>query len=190
MKRSFVSVLIAAIVASYSIPGAAALSLQKCTTDHTGKKVCKSHLPRAARIGIAVGAVVLFLLLLVVVFVVIRRRRRAVAAQEEYGVDASQVDGPATIVDTAYHRRSGMAAVYSGGGRGTPEMSGPSFPVAAQLPYGDPTRVYTAPANRAQFSRPEMPQYSAYPFTGPGSTDRSGNVMNPAAQWATTLDHS
>lgn len=169
MGRPFISFVTFACIAPYSIPGAAAaiLNWDTCKLDSTGKKVCKNRIPRSARIAITVGCVVVLLLIIVLVVYCIRRHRRAAVSKEDYNVEASQVDGPPTIVDTAYHRRSGLAAVYSDGGRGSPEMSGLSFPVPAQLPFNDQSRNHTAPASRVQF--PSPPQYPNYQWAAPNS---------------------
>lgn len=167
MNRHFVSIVAIACVAASSIPGVAAagLSWDICTVNEKGKKICKSRIPHSARVAIAIGCLVVLLLIGALVVCIIRNRRAAVVAEEEYNVEASQVDGPATIVDTAYHPRSGPSAVYSGG-KASPEMTGPSFPVAAQLPQypNDASRTYTAPVYQVQFSKPPP----AYPYTGYG----------------------
>jgi len=182
MNRFFVSVVTVAWVASSSIPGASAagLSWDVCT-DQAGKKVCRSRVPHSARIAIAVGCLVVLLLLLILVICIVRNRRAAAASQDEYNVEASQVDGPATILDTAYHPRSGPSAVYSGGGRTPPEMSGPSFPVAAQLHHNaasDQNRNYTAPVYQVQFPKVDPPKY---PFMGYGPSDNHGPIAPKTA---------
>jgi len=186
-RVSVTTVSVACILSAWSIPGtaAAAIGWGQCTTGHDGKKVCKNKLPHSARIGIAIGCLVVLLLLLVLVVCIIRNRRAAAASSDEYNVEASQVDGPATIVDTAYHPRSGPSAVYSaGGGRESPEMSGPSFPVAAQLPSTNPDRNYTAPVYQSQFPHRSPPSKYApdYPFTGygPNNSNRGSNAPKTA----------
>jgi hypothetical protein len=184
MNRLFVSAAsVAWILSAWAIPvvSAGGLSWDVCTTDSTsGKKTCRSRVPKSARIAIAIGCLVVLILLVILVVCIIRNRRAAAASNDEYNVEASQVDGPATIVDTAYHPRSGPSAVYSGGGS-PPEMSGPSFPVAAQLPYNignDPSRNHTAPAYRNEFAEPEPPKYS-YPFTGYGPNNQNRGFNAP-----------
>jgi len=185
MNQLFISVASAAwIISAWSIPGASAagLSWDVCSNDQSGKKVCKSRIPHSARVAIAIGCLVVLILLLVLVACIIRNRRAAATSNDEYNVEASQVDGPPTIVDTAYHPRSGPSAVYSaGGGRTPPEMSGPSFPVAAQLPYNvgnDYGRGHTAPAFRKEFPEQEPPKYS-YPFTGHGPNNQNHGFSAP-----------
>jgi len=152
------------ICAASSVPGAvAALSWDICTKDESGKKTCRSRIPRSARIAIAVGSLFVLLLIGVLVFCVMRNRRAVAASQEEYNVEASQVRGPPTIIDTAYHPKSGPSGVYSGEPT-PPEMIGPSFtlPVAPPTYSADPGRNYTAPVSQMQFPAPN------YPFPGYG----------------------
>lgn len=182
MNRNLVSLFTVACVTASSIPGVAAagLSWDICTVDEKGKKLCKSRVPHSARVAIAIGCLVVLLLIGAMAVCIIRNRRAAAASEEEYNVEASQMDGPATIVDTAYHPRSGPSAVY-GGGKTPPEMSSPSFPVAAQLPTtyasdANANRNYTAPVYQVQFSQPPP----AYPFTGYGPNNHGPSAPRTA----------
>jgi len=160
MPRNFTVISTLGIWVASSIPTAAAsMSWDICTTNEEGKKTCRSRVSKAARITIAVGSFLVLLLLALLVFCVIRGRRKALASEEEYNVEASQVDGPPTIIDTAYHPKSGPSGVYTGG-RGSPEMSGPAYPATAQPHFGDPGRNFSAPISQVRFPEP------GYPFTG------------------------
>lgn len=115
---------------------------------------------------------------------IIRSRRRAAASEAEYNVEASQVQGPPTIIATEYSPRLGPSPVYSGGprtvqfdiGHLTPSpQTGPAFPDAAHQ-YNNSHAYYesesgaremaqtrTAPVTQAAFGA------QAYPFGGYGS---------------------
>lgn len=152
-----------------SIPTVAAgLSWQVCTKNEEGKTTCRSRISKAARITIGIGCLLVLLLIVALVFCVICNRRRAKASEEEYNVEASQVDGPPTIVDTAYHPKSGPSVEYTGG-RGSPEMSGPAHPVTAQTHYGDQGRTFSAPMSQANFPDQGYPFKGYSPHKGPSA---------------------
>jgi len=156
-KRAVSSALV--IWALSYIPTATAL-WNVCTTDAAGVRTCHSKLSQSAKIGIAITCVSVLLLLFVLIICVMHNRRAA-AVEKEYNVEASQLDGPPTIIATEYDPTSGPSGVYggpsSGLGSGQPsaQMTGPAYPVAAQV-YNN----RTAPATQHTF--PDQP----YPFTG------------------------
>jgi len=164
MKTDFVGWVILGVWAASSLPGAAAkLSWDVCTKDEKGKQVCTQRVPKSARIAVAAGCGLILILLGVMVYMIIRTKRAAAKAKdEEYAVEASQVEGPPTIVDTEYHPKSGPQGVYSGGNKTPPEMSGPTYPVAAQV-----HRTYTAPASQVQFPNPTYPTSRGYQQSQP-----------------------
>jgi len=168
MFKNLAVYVVLGIWASY-IPTAAAISWDICTTNEAGEKVCRSRIPRSARIAIAVASLFVLLLLGALVVCCIKNRRRAAASEQECNVEASQVDGPPTIIATEYNPTSGgPSARYSGPPKSGynsernspgPQMTGPAFPVAAQMHYNN-NQNYTAPVSQASF--PDQP----YPFTG------------------------
>jgi len=121
----------------------AALSWSICTKDEEGKQVCKDRVPRGARIAIAIICLLVLVSLLTLVVCIMRRRRASAASEKEYNVEASQVDGPPTIIATQYNPNSGPSPVYSGrksgymtgnvDGRMSPQppMGGPMYPATA-----------------------------------------------------------
>jgi hypothetical protein len=141
----------------------AALSWDVCTTDANGGTVCTRRIPRSARLAIAVCCLLVLLLLLsLVICVFVRRRTRAVADQE-YNVEANQVEGPPTIIATQYDVTSGPSRVYSAGPKSVENgnntemsMKGPTMPVAAYQGERPPT--YTAPVQQTTFAE------QGYPF--------------------------
>ena len=124
------------------------------------------------------GLLVLVLLLLFVLVVcIIRNRRAAAASEKEYNVEASQMEGPPTIIATEYNQHSGPSPVYSadghpksaqfaiGSGRLSPQpMSGPSFPATVHHNnnYNESQKFFNQTAPVHQVSFPDQP----YPFTG------------------------
>ncbi|KAF8966108.1 hypothetical protein BDZ97DRAFT_1809517 [Flammula alnicola] len=113
-----------------------------------------------------------------------RKRRAAAASEREYNVEASQVQGPPTIIATEYNPRSGPSPVYSSGHKSAqfdighlspaPQMSGPSFPATAhhynnytQPPPAYISQNHTAPVSQVSF--PDQP----YPFGGYSPVSRS-----------------
>lgn len=119
----------------------------------------------------------LVLMVVGIILCVKRQRARSTAAASEYNVEANQVQGPPTIIATSYDPASGGASGVYEGPNDKPEMTGPAYPVAAQVnqfysgqpqsaplyPGGPPgygSQPQTAPANRAAFAD------QGYPFTG------------------------
>jgi len=160
-----------------TLPGvSAALSWDVCTKNEEGVKQCRRRVPRGARIATAVVMLLILILLLVLVVFIIRNRRANAASEKEYNVEASQMDGPPTIIATEYNPRLGPSPVYSSGGQPntahvigdlspqpqTPQMSGPSFPATVYHNNNDSQKHFhqTAPAHQASF------QDQSYPFTG------------------------
>lgn len=109
-------------------------------------------------------AVVILLVLLCLVICVINNRRARAAAEQEYNVEANQVDGPPTIIATEYNPTSGPSGIYEGPrsgfspGQSSAQMTGPTYPVAAQV-YSQ-TRTVTAPVTKTAFPNPP-PGYSS-----------------------------
>jgi len=162
-----------------ALPGvSAALSWDVCSKDEKGEKVCRRRIPRSARMAIAVVMLLILILLGVLVVCILRNRRTAAASEKEYNVEASQLDGPPTIIATEYNPRLGPSPVYSAGGQPktahvigdlspqppTPQMRGPSFPATVHHYNNDDDSQkhfhQTAPAYQASF------QDQSYPFTG------------------------
>jgi hypothetical protein len=145
-------------------------------------RTCHNTLPASAKINIAIAcgrftpistddsypfpiyAVVVLLMLLCLVVCVINARRARAAAEQEYNVEANQVDGPPTIIATEYNPTSGPSGIYEGPksgfspGQSSAQMSGPTYPVAAQV-YSQ-TRTVTAPVTKTAFPNPP-PSYSS-----------------------------
>jgi len=147
-----------------SLPTAfAAMSWDVCTSDETGGKKCTRRIPRSARLAIAVCCfLVLILLLALVLYIIIKRSRSQ--GDQEYNVEAAQVEGPPTIIGTQYNPTSGPSGVYSSGPKGDAnrdhfteqEMTAVTQPLPAYQSERPPT--YTAPVSQVAFSdRP-------YPF--------------------------
>jgi len=155
-----------------SMPTAyAALSWSVCEKNEKGEQVCKSRIPRGARIVIAVCCFVVLILLLALVICIFKNRRASQEAEKEYDVEASQRDGPPTIVATEYNSSSGhMSGVYDVQGSrpatpqvGAQEMTGPAVPVAVyQYDATPPSQIYTAPISQ-QHTFVEQ-QQQGYPF--------------------------
>lgn len=161
-----------------TVPGvSAALSWDVCAKNAQGVIECHRRIPRSARVATAVVMLLVLILLCVLVVFIIRNRRAAAAEEKEYNVEASQMDGPPTIIATEYNPRLGPSPVYSASGQPntthvignlspqppTPQMSGPSFPATVHH-YNNNTdsqKNYhqTAPPYQASF--PDQP----YPFT-------------------------
>jgi len=173
-----------------TVPGvSAALSWDICTENAEGVKECRRRIPRSARIAIAIVMLLVLLLLLVLVVCIIRNRRAAAASEKEYNMEASQMQGPPTIIATEYNRHSGPSPVYStdghpksaqfaiGSGRlspqppsaqAPPQMSGPSFPATVHHNnnYNESQKYFNQTAPVHQVSFPDQP----YPFTGYSSS--------------------
>jgi len=165
--NKFAKVGILGFWAASSLPTAfAAMSWDTCTIDANGGKKCTRRIPRSARLAIAVCCLLVLLLLLgLVIYIIVKRRRSQ--GDQEYNVEAAQVEGPPTIIATEYNPTSGPSGIYSAGlnvhGTGNRkdqfterEMTGPTHPVAAYQSERPPT--YTAPVSQATF--PDQ----SYPF--------------------------
>jgi hypothetical protein len=177
-----VAISLGLLAAASNLPTANAfLSWNMCTKDETGKITCQDRIPRGTRIAIGVVSLLVIILLLVLVGCIIRSRRRAAAEEKEYNVEASQVQGPPTIIATEYNPGSGPSPVYSAGYKTaqfdighlspSPQMSGPAFPASTrqynnstsyynnQLPVPSMVQNHTAPVSQVSFPEP-------YPFGG------------------------
>lgn len=159
-----------------TVPGvSAALSWDVCTKNAEGVQECRRRIPRSARIAIAIIMLLVLLLLFVLVVCIIRNRRAAAASEKEYNLEASQMEGPPTIIATEYNQHSGPSPVYSAGGhpksaqfaigsgRLSPQsMSGPSFPATVHHTnnYNESQKFFNQTAPVHQVSFPDQP----YPF--------------------------
>jgi len=156
---------------SYLPTATATLSWTICTKDEKGQEVCRDRVARGARIAMAIACLFVLVLLGTLTVCIIRNRRASAASEKEYNVEASQVEGPPTIIATSYDPTSGPSPVYSGKKSGNPDvrlspqpqMGGPMYPATAHHynnnTYGSPPN-YTAPVSQVSF--PNQP----YPFTG------------------------
>jgi len=145
----------------------AALSWVVCSKDEEGKETCNDRVPRGARIAMAI--VCLFvLILLATLSVCIVRNRRSSAEEQEYNVEASQVQGPPTIIATAYDPSLGPSPVYSAKKDGNPDahpgMSGPMYPATVHQ-YNNNSYLTSQPNHTAPISQVSF-QNQSYPFTG------------------------
>lgn len=153
------------------VPTATAAMWDVCTTNAAGVKTCHKTLSRSAKINIAIASVVVLLLLLSLVICVINNRRARAASEQEYNVEANQVDGPPTIIATEYNPTSGPSGIYEGpksgfsAGQSSAQMTGPTYPVAAQV-YN---QNRTAPVSQTTFTYP-FPGYSSSPMGPPPQT--------------------
>ena len=142
-------------------------------------KTCYNTLSRSAQINIAVSCgrfapistddsypfpiylVVVLLILFCLVICVINNRRVRAASEQEYNVEANQVNGPPTIIATEYNPTSGPSGIYEGpksgfsAGQSSAQMTGPTYPVAAQVF----NKNRTAPVTQTSFPYP-FPGYS------------------------------
>jgi hypothetical protein len=160
------------------------MSWDKCTTDANGGMKCTRRIPRSARLAIAVCCLFVLLLLLALVICIFKRRGSPdQSADQEYNVEAAQVDGPPTIIATEYIPNSGPAGIYSGapksghisGGKNSPpEMAGPTVPVAAYHSERPPT--YTAPVSQTSFS--DQPYPFAYDSRKASNPPQTAFVTN------------
>jgi len=152
VKQRVVSAL--GICALSCIPTAAAWDF--CSTNAAGVQTC--NVSRSAEINIAIASVVILLLLFLFICVIIRRHAR-VASEQEYNVEANQVNGPPTIIATEYNPTSGLSGIYESPKTGfsarqsSAQMTGPTYPVAAQH--------RTAPVTQTSFAYPFAP-YSSH----------------------------
>jgi hypothetical protein len=143
------------------VPTATATLWDLCTSNAAGVQTCHNTLSRSAKINIAIASVVVLLLLLCLLICVINNRRARAASEREYNVEANQVDGPPTIIATEYNPTSGPSGIYDGpksgfsGGQSSAQMSGPTYPVAAQVH----NQNRTAPVSQTTFAYP-FPAYS------------------------------
>lgn len=104
--------------------------------------------------------VAVLVLLSTLVCCIVRHRRATAASEKEYNVEASQVEGPPTIIATEYNPASGHVD-----GRFSPQpgqMSGPMMPATVyhQNWHSHPSINQTAPVTQSSF------QNQPYPFTG------------------------
>jgi len=174
LDKSVFSVSLGLLAFSYLPTASAALSWSVCTKDAEGKEVCRDRVARGARISMAIACLFVLILLATLTICILRHRRAAAASEKEYNVEASQVEGPPTIIATSYDPSSGRASpVYGGKKSGNPDgglsphpqMTGPIYPAAAHqynnnsAYYGGPQN-FTAPVSQVAF--PNQP----YPFTG------------------------
>jgi hypothetical protein len=103
---------------------------------------------------------VLLLLLGLVIYIIVKRRRAQ--GDQEYNVEAAQVEGPPTIIATEYNPTSGPSRIYSAGPNGhetgnkdQQAVTGPTHPESAYQSERPPT--YTAPASRVMFADQSYP---------------------------------
>jgi len=164
-----------AIWALSCIPTATATLWDVCTTDVAGVKTCHNTLSRSAKINIAIACVVVLLVVLFLVICVMNNRRVRAASEQEYNVEANQVDGPPTIIATEYNPTSGPSGIYEGpksgfsAGQSSAQMTGPTYPVAAQV-YN---QNRTAPVSQTSFPYP-FPGYPSHAGPAPQTSFVSG----------------
>jgi len=97
------------------------------------------------------------------------------ASEQEYNVEANQVNGPPTIIATEYNPTSGPSGIYEGpksgfsAGQSSAQMTGPTYPVAAQV-Y---SQNRTAPVTQTSFPYP-FPGYSSHMGPPPQTSFVSG----------------
>jgi len=146
-----------------SLPTAlAAMSWDVCTSDETGGRKCTRRIPRSARLAIAVCCFLVLVLLLALVLYVITKKHRS-QGDQEYNVEAAQVEGPPTIIGTQYNPTSGPSGVYGSGPNGDGnkdrfterEMTAVTHPLPAYQSERPPT--YTAPVSQVTFSDQPYP---------------------------------
>jgi len=171
-----------------TVPGvSAALSWDICTKNAEGVQECRRRIPRSARIAIAVVMLLVLLLLFVLVVCIIRNRRAAAASEREYNMEASQMQGPPTIIATEYNRHSGPSPVYSADGHPKsaqfaigsghlspqpPQMTGPSFPATVHHNNYNEGQKYlnqTAPVHQVSFPDQPYPSSGYSPKMGPSA---------------------
>jgi len=174
VKHRVVSTSALGIWALSCIPTATATLLDVCNTNAAGVKNCHDTLSRSAKINIAIACVVILLLLLCLVICVINNRRARAASEQEYNVEANQVDGPPTIIATEYNSTSGPSGIYGpksgfSAGQSSAQMTGPTYPVAAQV-YN---QNRTAPVSQSTFDYP-FPGYSSQMGPPPQTSFVSG----------------
>jgi len=161
------------------IPTATAASIWNvCDKDAAGVTTCHSKLSTPAKVWIGIGCALVLLLLLSLVICVISKRLTAAASEQEYNVEDSQVHGPPTIIATNYDRTSGFSGVYgspeNGFGQTSVQMTGPTYPVAAQV-Y---SQHRTAPVTQSTFPYP-FPGYSPHMGPTPQTAFVNGGFSRP-----------
>jgi len=152
------------LACSYLPAANASLSWAICTKDQDGKQVCRDRISKGARITMAIACLFVLVLLATLAVCIIRHRRAAIVSETEYNVEASQVNGPPTIIATSYDPASRRASpVYSAKDDGYlsphPQMTGPMYPAAVHQ-YDGSQANYTAPVSQVAFAN------KPYPFTG------------------------
>ncbi|KDR72868.1 hypothetical protein GALMADRAFT_252180 [Galerina marginata CBS 339.88] len=145
------------------------LSWMSCSKDAQGQEVCKDKVARGTRIAVALACFFVLVLLATLAVCIVRNRRASATSEKEYNVEASQVDGPPTIIATSYDPTSGPSPVYSANMNGhqegrlspQPPMTGPMYPATSynNNPYYANQQTYTAPVSQVTF--PNQP----YPFS-------------------------
>jgi len=143
------------------------LSWISCSKDAQGQEVCKDKVARGTRIAMALACFFVLVLLATLTVCIVRNRRASAASEKEYNLEASQVNGPPTIIATSYDPNSGPSPVYSANGHQEgrlspqPPMTGPMYPATTynNNSYYANQQTYTAPVSQATF--PNQP----YPFS-------------------------
>lgn len=173
------------LACSYIPTANAALSWAVCTKDQDGKQVCRDRISKGARITMAIACLLVLVLLATLSVCIIRHRRAAASAESEYNVEASQVNGPPTIIATSYDPNSRRASpVYSAKADGylsaQPEMAGPMFPAAVHQFNGN---NQTAPVSQVAFGDQPYPFNGYSPGMGPSAPKTAfvnGSFPRPA----------
>ncbi|KAJ2913420.1 hypothetical protein MD484_g6995, partial [Candolleomyces efflorescens] len=188
----------AALIAFSSLPVASAKTV--CTQNSAGVHVCRDTFPTKAKVAIAIVTIVLVIMLLCLCLCIRRSRRASAEAAKECTVEASQMQGPPTVLAATYNPGSGHS-IYAIGSAGsgaiptavippTGEANGtaPAFPTPGipAAPYspkpwvsegnGSASMPRTAPAHKTSFSGGSHP----YPFTGMGPNNSSGQPPKSA----------
>ncbi|RXW21427.1 hypothetical protein EST38_g4416 [Candolleomyces aberdarensis] len=180
----------AALIAFSSLPVASAKKV--CTKSSTGEEVCRETFPQKAKVAIGIVTVIIIIMLVSLIVCIRRSRRASAEAAKECTVEASQMEGPPTVLAATYNPGSGHS-IYAIGSSGsgaiptavipptaesgrTPAGAVPAFPTPSvpAAPYSPKPWVsgssngstpQTAPAHRTTFSGSHP-----YPFTGMGNT--------------------
>jgi len=132
-----------------------------CSTRHRNLLLYVCELSPYSRLLTELLVLVLLLLLGMVIHIIIKRRRSE--ANQEYNVEAGQVEGPPTIISTQYHPTSGPSRVYNSGSneQGNKdhfterELTAVSRPAPSYQSERPPT--YTAPVSQVTFSDQPYP---------------------------------
>lgn len=203
----------AGLVALSSLPGVAA------EEDNADKPKPKEDHNLQPGLVIAVSLVIFTIVLLPVgIFYYVRRMRwKSAAANKEVAVEASQMEGPPTVLRATYDPGSGHS-IYAIGSAGsgayptavvppTPEGNSsvmglpgtpgngmtPAFPTPSVPGYhpsgaAPHTMPRTAPAHKSTFSQSSSSgQRSAYPFGGMGSTQPPKSALVSAGPFPRPL---